>query len=79
MKEKKDNIPRQQKGNQVYQSFLWAPITYPLGNADFWNDTETFVFTLMIQGEKEEKNSPILPTSLLNYLKNRSALLLQGC
>lgn len=32
---KKGNIPRQLKGNQVYQSYSWTPITQALGNADF--------------------------------------------
>lgn len=76
--EKKDDIPRQKKGNQVYQSCFWAPFTYPLGNADFWNCTTPFIFTFMMQGEKEEKTPQSYPLFLLNYLKNRSALLLQG-
>lgn len=32
----------------------------------------------MMQGEKEEKTPPSYPLFLLKYLKNRSALLLQG-
>lgn len=71
-KEKKDYIPRQQKGNQVYQSCFWAPFTYHLAMM-------TFEIVLhRLQGEKEEKTPQSYPLFLQNYLKNRSALLLQG-
>lgn len=60
-KKKKDNIPRQQKGNQVCQSCFWTAITYPLGNVDFWNYTTPFIFTLMMQVEKDERTPSSYP------------------